>query len=204
MSIALPPRLTLATRNKGKARETSALLGGRFALATLTESGFIGDIEETGGTFAANAIIKAETVGRALNLPVLADDSGLITDALNGEPGVLSARYAGVHGDDSANNALLLERLRGVPAPRTARFVCVLALSRPGQPTIIAEGVCEGEIGLEPDGCGGFGYDPLFYYNGVSFARMSAEQKNRVSHRAAAARNLIDLLDKRHASDKTD
>ncbi|MDR1600237.1 MAG: RdgB/HAM1 family non-canonical purine NTP pyrophosphatase [Oscillospiraceae bacterium] len=195
MIISTAPRLILATRNNGKAREMSALLGGRFTLATLTEAGFDGVIEENGDTFAMNAAIKAETVCRALKLPVLADDSGLVVDALDGEPGVFSARYAGRHSNDAANNTLLLERLRGVPAPRTARFVCALALAKPGSPTIIAEGAREGEIGLEPDGVGGFGYDPLFYYEGISFARMSAEQKNRVSHRAAAVRNLAALLD---------
>jgi XTP/dITP diphosphohydrolase len=186
--------LVLATRNEGKAREMTALLGGGFTLITLTEAGFAGNIEEDGRTFAENASIKAETVCRALNASVLADDSGLVVDALDGAPGVYSARYAGKHGDDAANNALLLKQLRDTPAPRLARYVCALALARPGLPTLTAEGACEGEIGFAPDGAGGFGYDPLFIYHGESFARMSADAKNRISHRAAAIRNILKLL----------
>ncbi|GHU71704.1 hypothetical protein AGMMS49992_06190 [Clostridia bacterium] len=186
--------IVFASRNKGKAREVAALLGKRFRLITMDEAGFHDEIVEDGITFIDNAIIKAETVCKALYRPVLADDSGLMVDALDGAPGVYSARYAGNHGNDAANNALLLSNLSDEPAPRRARFVCALALARPEFPTYITEGYCKGEIGFEPDGQGGFGYDPLFYVNGISLARMTDDEKNRISHRAMACHRMRVVL----------
>jgi len=184
----------LASRNRGKARELNALLGDSFELLTLDDLGCTSEIPEDGLTFEENARRKAEAVRDMFGMPALADDSGLVVDALGGAPGVFSARFAGRHGDDAANNALLLDLLLDKPQPRTARFVCALAFARPGGNTIIAHGACEGEIGICPDGNRGFGYDPLFYINGVSLARMSAAEKNMISHRAAAVRALIKML----------
>jgi XTP/dITP diphosphohydrolase len=186
--------LVAATANPGKLREIRAILGPRFEILSLRDAGFQGDITEDGTTFAENAKIKAEAVAHATGRLALADDSGLVVDALDGAPGVHSARFAGRHGDDAANNRLLLERLAHIPAPRTARFVCAAALARPGQETLLAEGTCEGEIGFEPTGTGGFGYDPLFWVKGESFAQMDETQKNQISHRARALKTLLDTI----------
>ena len=191
-----PPRLIFATNNAHKAREMRMLLAGRYDVCSLKEIGLALDVEETGETFAENAAIKAETVCRLTGCAALADDSGLAVDALDGAPGVRSARYAGVHGDDEANLRLVLARLEDVPAPRTARFVCAIALARPGQKTLLVEGRVEGEIIREPRGEGGFGYDPiLFHKSGETLAEMPEEQKNRISHRAMAAQALLKALD---------
>ena len=188
------PRLVVASGNAHKLLELKALLGGRFEIVSMADAGFSGDIEETGSTFAENARLKAEAVSNQLGTAALADDSGLIVDALDGAPGVYSARYAGVHGDDQANNRLLLERLLDVPAPRTARFACAIALARPGRPTLVAEGFAEGEIAFDVRGTEGFGYDPLFLYQGVRFSEMRLEEKNRISHRANALKAFMALL----------
>ena len=191
-----PPRLIFATNNAHKAREMRMLLAGRYDVCSLKEIGLALDVEETGETFAENAAIKAETVCRLTGCAALADDSGLAVDALDGAPGVRSARYAGVHGDDEANLRLVLARLEDVPAPRTARFVCAIALARPGQKTLLVEGRVEGEIIREPRGEGGFGYDPIFFHkSGETLAEMPEEQKNRISHRAMAAQALLKALD---------
>ena len=191
-----PPRLIFATNNAHKAREMRMLLAGRYDVCSLKEIGLALDVEETGETFAENAAIKAETVCRLTGCAALADDSGLAVDALDGAPGVRSARYAGVHGDDEANLRLVLARLEDVPAPRTARFVCAIALARPGQKTLLVEGRVEGEIIREPRGAGGFGYDPIFLHkSGETLAEMPEEQKNRISHRAMAAQALLKALD---------
>jgi XTP/dITP diphosphohydrolase len=187
--------VVMASRNKGKTRELAALMNHRFQLITLDEIGWEGEIAEDGDTFRENARQKAEEVCRRLRLPALADDSGLEVDALDGAPGVYSARYAGRHGDDAANNRLLLERLEGATAPRLAKFVCSLAFARPDRETIIVSGECAGEIGFAAAGEGGFGYDPLFYRDGVSFAQMDESEKNRVSHRAVACRAMLDALE---------
>ena len=188
-------KIVLATRNLGKRREIEAMLGGAYELLTMDEAGFPPDeeIEEIGATFEENALLKARLVCGRVGMPVIADDSGLEVDALGGRPGVLSARFAGRHGDDKANNALLLDMLRDVPAPRRARFVCVAAMVA-GEREVLARGECEGEIGFREDGGNGFGYDPLFVYNGVSFGRLGGHEKNAVSHRAVAFMKLARMM----------
>lgn len=196
--IGKKPRLVVATRNFGKLKEMKALLGDRFDVMSMAEAGVSEDAEETGTTFAENAVIKARALMNQAKCAVVADDSGLVVDALDGRPGIYSARYAGVHGDDDANNAKLLKELANVPAPRTARFACAVALLRPGHEPLVCEGTCEGEIGFEKRGESGFGYDPLFIcpqLNGQTFAEAGEEQKNRISHRANAIRALKRALE---------
>ncbi|NLI20217.1 MAG: ribonuclease PH [Clostridiales bacterium] len=189
-----PPRLAIATGNDHKLKELRTIMGGLCELVTMREAGFEGDVEETGETFEANAILKAEAVCRATGLPALADDSGLAVAALGGEPGVRSARYAGGHGDDGANNRLLVSRMQGVD-DRRCKFVCAMALALPGAETRVALGEAEGELLAEPRGEGGFGYDPLFLYaTGRTFAEMGEAQKNEVSHRARAAAEMRKVL----------
>jgi len=193
--------VVLASRNRGKLRELERLLrdelGDVIVLRSLDDIGFTEDIEENGTTFAENALIKANTVA-ALGYIALADDSGLSVDALGGAPGVYSARYAGGHGDDAANNALLLENLKG-KADRSAAFISVFACAFPdGREPIVAEGRAPGEILSAPKGDGGFGYDPLFYVAplGKTFAELSAEEKNAISHRGMAVRAFAKLFAK--------
>ena len=188
------PKLVLASQNAGKLRELRALFGAEYDVSSMGELGVDMEIEETGTTFEENARIKAETLCARTGCAALADDSGLEVDCLGGAPGVYSARYAGKHGDDAANNALLVANVRDFPAPRTARFVSAVALARPGRETLIARGSCEGEVLLEERGEGGFGYDPLFYSHDLhkTFAEASADEKNAVSHRARALKNLVE------------
>jgi XTP/dITP diphosphohydrolase len=189
------PTLVFATRNAGKVAELRALLAG--AALTIRSAAELAtpDVEEDADTFEGNAIKKARAVAAATGLPALADDSGLEVDALDGAPGVWSARYAGVDGPgaDAANNARLLEALRGVPpARRTARFRAVLAFADPAGPlggeVWTAEGVCPGVVLEAPRGDGGFGYDPLFWVPelGATFAELGVGSKNDRSHRARA------------------
>ena len=189
------PKLVLASQNAGKLRELRALFGAEYDVSSMGELGVDMEIEETGATFEENARIKAETLCARTGCAALADDSGLEVDCLGGAPGVYSARYAGKHGDDAANNALLVANVRDFPAPRTARFVSAVALARPGRETLIARGDCEGEVLLEERGEGGFGYDPLFYSHDLhkTFAEASADEKNAVSHRARALKNLVEM-----------
>lgn len=188
-------RLLLATNNQHKTRELQELLREHYDVVSLKEAGLDIDVEETGRTFAANARLKAEAVTQRTGCPALADDSGLVVDALGGAPGVRSARYAGAHGDDGANNRLLLRNLAEKPGPWQAKFVCAMALSRPGQETLIVEGEVPGTIVDTPRGVDGFGYDPLFLHeSGATFAEMPEEAKNAVSHRARAAGALIQAL----------
>lgn len=189
------PKLVLASQNAGKLRELRALFGAEYDVSSMGELGVDMEIEETGTTFEENARIKAETLCAHTGCAALADDSGLEVDCLGGAPGVYSARYAGKHGDDAANNALLVANVRDFPAPRTARFVSAVALARPGRETLIARGSCEGEVLLEERGEGGFGYDPLFYSHDLhkTFAEASADEKNAVSHRARALKNLVEM-----------
>ena len=189
------PKLVLASQNAGKLRELRALFGAEYDVSSMGELGVDMEIEETGTTFEENARIKAETLCARTGCAALADDSGLEVDCLGGAPGVYSARYAGKHGDDAANNALLIANVRDFPAPRTARFVSAVALARPGRETLIARGSCEGEVLLEERGEGGFGYDPLFYSHDLhkTFAEASADEKNAVSHRARALKNLVEM-----------
>lgn len=182
-------KLLIATRNAHKLAEIRGMLPGVELVGTDAFPN-VPDPEETGLTFEANARIKAEAWRDATGLPALADDSGLEVDALGGEPGVRSARYAGTHGDTAANNAKLLRELAGVPPERrTARFVCALALAVPGQPTRVLRGECRGTILPEGRDAGhGFGYDPLFVPEGYdqSFGELPDAVKAALSHRARA------------------
>lgn len=190
------PRLLFATNNAHKARELKEIMAGKFDVLSLAEAGVSIDVDETGETFAENALLKAEAVAKLTGCAALADDTGLCVDALGGAPGVRSARYAGEHGNDAANVALLLENLADVPAPRTARFVCAMALARPGREPLVVEGRAEGEIIAERRGENGFGYDPVFLYGtGKTFAEMNEDEKNAVSHRKNAAKALLAALE---------
>ena len=188
-------RLVLASGNAGKLAELRDLLGDAGVdLHAQSEFG-VRDADETGLSFVENAILKARHAARATGLPALADDSGLCVDALGGAPGLYSARYAGTHGDSVANNAKLLDALRGVPDERrSARFVCVLALLRHAddpQP-LIAEAAWEGRILHAPRGAHGFGYDPVFFdpERAAGAAELDAALKNRISHRGRALAHL--------------
>jgi XTP/dITP diphosphohydrolase len=189
----------LASSNAGKLRELNALLeDSGIRLRPQTEFS-LQAVEETGLTFVENALLKARAATAGSGLPAIADDSGLEVDALDGEPGIRSARFAGRQGDDQANNALLLERLAGLPAAqRSARFRCVIvSLAHPADPApLICEGVWEGAIAGHPSGKRGFGYDPLFVPRGMSVtaAELDAAEKNRLSHRGQALRKLIEGL----------
>ncbi len=193
-------RIVLATNNPGKAREFAALLT-RIGLEIVPQSGFnVPEVEETGLTFVENALLKARNAAVHTGLAALADDSGLVVDALGGAPGVYSARYAGPGANDRANLDKLLVELRDVPkAQRTARFHCILALLRhPTDPTpLICQGSWEGMITFAPCGVGGFGYDPIFFV--VTEQRTAAEldlaTKNRLSHRGQALALLRQQLD---------
>jgi XTP/dITP diphosphohydrolase len=193
-------RVVLASANPGKLRELAALLA-PYGLELLSQQALgIGSIEETGTTFLANALLKARHAALVAQLPALADDSGLEVDALHGRPGVRSARYAGEGASDAANLALLLTELEGVaPARRSARYQCVVAWVRAAEDPapLIAHGTWEGHIALAPRGRGGFGYDPAFIPAGGQHtaAELSAEEKNRVSHRALATRALVATLE---------
>jgi XTP/dITP diphosphohydrolase len=189
-------KIVLASANAGKQREFTALLAPCGIELLLQTALGIKSIEETGTTFAENALLKARHAARMAKLPALADDSGLEVDALEGAPGVRSARFAGVAANDADNNALLLDRLSGTAPPeRTARYRCVLALVRGAEDPapLMAEGSWEGHIGLTPIGHGGFGYDPLFLPAGMSgtAAELPLEVKNRLSHRALALAQLV-------------
>lgn len=188
----------VATKNSGKAKEFVRMfepLG--FQVKTLLDYEEIEDIEESGSTFEENAIIKAETVSKRLNRAVIADDSGLVIDALNGRPGVYSARYAGEQKSDKDNMDKVLDELKGVePKARTARFYCALALAVPGKETVTVYGTCEGLILDEKRGTRGFGYDPIFFVKDrdKAMAELLPEEKSQISHRAVALRNLSKLL----------
>ena len=194
--------LILASRNKKKIREMEAILAGHFPdvhILSLDDIGFEGDIEENGSTFEENALIKARTALAASGnrIAAIADDSGLSVDALDGAPGVYSARYAGGHGDDAANNALLLKNLAHLPEEaRTARFVCCIALVYPDGRELTVRGETQGLIIDEARGEGGFGYDPYFYYApfGETFSELSAAEKNAISHRGKAIAKLAETL----------
>ena len=197
-SVIAPKRtLVIASNNPHKIREISQMLDDCLHVISMEEAGYFEDIDENGSTFEANAIIKAKAVAMATGLCALGDDSGLTVDALNGEPGVLSARYAGVHGDDQANNDLLIEKLRDVPAEgRTAQFNCAMALVLPNGETHTVSGTCPGVITFTPRGNGGFGYDPYFeYLSGETFAEMDGAEKNLISHRAKAMQAMLPILE---------
>lgn len=188
-------QLVLASGNPGKLRELSAILG-ELGYQLHAQSEFdVDEVAETGTTFVENAIIKARHAATITGLPALADDSGIEVDALDGAPGVYSARFAGTNADDAANNALLIDKLRNVPpAQRSARYRAVIVLMRhAADPSpLICEGSWEGMIQLNPAGDGGFGYDPHFFLpdRGCTSAQLSASEKNRLSHRGAALEEL--------------
>ena len=193
--IAPKPLLLAATGNEHKLKELQEMFRDYYTLAPMSDAGFYGPIDENASTFAGNAAIKAEAVCEATGLPAIADDSGLEVYALDGEPGVHSARYAGEHGNDEANNDLLLSRMEG-RKDRSAAFRCALALKIPGRETLIAEGKCPGTILYERRGTGGFGYDPLFLYEpmGKTYAEMNETEKNGISHRARAAEKMREIM----------
>jgi XTP/dITP diphosphohydrolase len=193
--------VVLASRNRGKLKEIVPLLAGLgFDLCTIDEVAPGCELREDGATFEDNALAKGRQAAQATGLAAIADDSGLEVDALAGAPGVYSARYAGLPSDDSRNNAKLLAALRGVPAPRRARFRCVATFVDPATGLELARsGACEGEILAAPRGELGFGYDPLFLVpaRGYTMAELPLDEKNRLSHRAAAFRALAARLAQR-------
>lgn len=188
-------KLLIASKNKGKIREFEQMLQEwPVTFVSLDEWADLEEPEETGSTFVENACLKAAYYAQATGLLSLADDSGLAVDALNGAPGVLSARYAGEHGRDSANNRLVLSQMADVPEEkRTGRFLCALAVALPdGSIAATTEGACEGVILREARGTGGFGYDPLFWSPVLqkTLAEATPEEKNAISHRGNALRSL--------------
>lgn len=191
--------IIIATHNKGKAKEFKSLFDEYgYTVKTLHDFPEIGDVAETGTTFSENALQKATFISQELDTIVLADDSGLEVDALNGAPGVYSARFAGEHGNDKKNNEKLLADLKNVPKEqRTANFHCTLALVGPNKEPLFVEGNIKGLILFEPQGENGFGYDPLFYIPELkkSMGELTDDQKNQISHRALAIANLRADLD---------
>ena len=193
-----PLRVVLASGNAGKIREIQQRLGSRFELISQNDLA-VKAPPETGLTFVENALIKARAASEQTGLPAIADDSGLCVDALDGAPGIYSARFSGAQASDESNNALLLEKIASVPeAQRTARFQCALVyLKHAADPTpIICQGTWEGRIFSEPKGDNGFGYDPLFYAFDQSCisAELAPKQKNKLSHRGQAINLLIEAL----------
>lgn len=184
-------RLVVASGNKHKIHEISQIFTD-FEVLSQKQMGFDEDVEETGATFMENALIKARAASKALGCAVLADDSGLCVDALNGAPGVYSARYCGHHGSDAENRATLLKNMQGI-TNRAAHFTCALALVYPDGKEILAEGHTYGNILAQEDGDGGFGYDPLFWSVdlGKSFGKATEEEKNAVSHRYRGLQALL-------------
>ena len=202
------PKLLIATHNKGKLRELTELLGDiPYELVSLGDLGIHHDVDETGSTFEENATLKAETYCEIAGVMTLADDSGLEVDALGGEPGVRSARYAGLDATDAERVNYLLGRLAGTDSETwSARFRCVIAISEPGRAITLHHGSCDGQIVSEPRGDNGFGYDPIFLLPdiGLTMADLSDERKNMVSHRAEAARKAARSLRDRvsHTQDR--
>ena len=206
--VGRPPRLLIATRSVHKLAELRELLEVDHAeMVTLNDLGVEGDVDETGATFEANARLKARFGARATGLPTLADDSGLEVEALGGGPGVRTRRYAGESASDQENNEKLLGELDGLPPlRRSARYVCVLALALPsergprgGLPVHAVRGTCRGRIAMAPRGTGGFGYDPIFEPEfeppgGRTLGLWTPAEKNRISHRGAAARRMSPIL----------
>lgn len=192
-------KLLIATHNPGKIEEYEELLAGLpLELTYPAQEGLDIEVAETGASFAENARLKAAAYTRASGLVALADDSGLEVDALGGEPGIHSARYAGTGASDKERYRLLLEKLREVPwEERTARFRCVIAVATPGGQVHTAEGICEGIIAFAPKGEHGFGYDPVFYLQeyGKTMADLPPETKNKISHRARAVQRAREILE---------
>jgi XTP/dITP diphosphohydrolase len=190
----MPIQLVFATNNRHKLEEVADKISGKLQLLTLADIGCTTDIEETGITFKENASIKSRYIYNNYQLSCFGDDSGLIVDALNGEPGVYSARYAGEHGNHAANIKKVLGKLQGIEN-RKARFITVISLIWNGEEHFF-EGIIEGTIRHQIAGNGGFGYDPIFQPDGyeITFAEMSMDEKNKISHRARAMEKLIKFL----------
>ncbi|MCL2408538.1 MAG: XTP/dITP diphosphatase [Oscillospiraceae bacterium] len=192
-------KFVLATANKSKIREMREILAElSIEVVSQAEVGLALEVEETGTTFMENALLKAEAVCKASGLPAIADDSGIVVDALGGAPGVYSSEYGGEGLTDSERAALLLKNMEK-SEQRTAKFVSIIVCVFPDGEILSAEGECQGEILHEPRGSGGFGYDPVFLVTGTgkSMAELSLEEKNAVSHRGVAIRELVSLLEKR-------
>lgn len=188
--------LIIASNNQHKLEEIKSILGGKFdKILSLREAGIEHETVEDGKTFMENALKKAREIAEISGKCALADDSGLCVDALDGAPGIYSARFSGVHGDDAANNRLLLEKLEGV-TNRRAHFTSAIALVWPDGHYLEAEGYLHGVIGHEPQGENGFGYDPLLFIpeRGMTAAQLSPQEKNSISHRYNALQNLLDKL----------
>ena len=189
-------KFVLATHNPGKLREMGEILG-KFGVEVVSpgDLGLTVDVEETGATFAENAMLKAKAICKVANLPAIADDSGLCVDALNGGPGVYSARYGGEGLDDRGRYMLLLNNLRGQPT-RAAHFACAIACAFPNGKTLTAEGRCDGAIAFAPMGEGGFGYDPVFLVpeKAKTFAQLTDAEKNEISHRGKALAAFAEKL----------
>jgi len=198
--VSQAARLVLATRNADKLTELDRILRAGLVeveLVTLAEFPGAPEVAETGATFADNAILKAAAIAEFTGLPAVADDSGICVDALNGMPGVLSARWSGRHGDDAANLQLLLDQVSDVPDDRRgAYFACAAVLVLPSGETSVSEGTVRGRIIREPRGTGGFGYDPVFVPEGETrtTAEMSAPEKDAISHRGRAFRGLVPAI----------
>ena len=189
-------KFVLATHNPGKLKEMADILSGLgVEVVSPAELGIDVEVEETGSTFAENAMLKARAICDASGLPAIADDSGLCVDALNGGPGVYSARYGGEGLDDAARTRLLLENMRG-QTTRAAHFACAIACVFPGGDTLTAEGRCDGAIAFAPMGQGGFGYDPVFLVPelGKTFSQLTGAEKNEISHRGRALRAFSEKL----------
>ena len=188
------PILILATRNRGKRGEIQALLGADIQVQSLDDFPNAPDTIEDGDTFEANASKKAREIAKYTGLPALADDSGLVVNALDGAPGIYSARYAGQHATDEDNNRKLIANLRDIPENhRTARFCCAIALAAPDGRVQTAQATWEGRILTSPRGNNGFGYDPLFYVptHNCTAAELPSQTKNRLSHRGQALRAIL-------------
>jgi XTP/dITP diphosphohydrolase len=196
----LLPKLLLATNNAGKVKEYRSLLQGiPFELVTPKEMGNTMDVAETGATYRENARLKACSLAAQSGLLTLADDSGIEVDALNGEPGVVSARYAGENASNAERVDHLLSELKDVPKEkRTARFYCLIAIAQPNGTVQFCDGECKGTIAFKPSGERGFGYDPIFYLpeRGKTMAELPVEVKNQISHRGTAAQKAKLLLQK--------
>jgi len=191
-------KVIIATNNKGKVKDFQSLFTPMgVEVTSLHDFPEIEEVEETGTTFEENAILKAEHLANELNIPVIADDSGLMVDALEGRPGVYSARYAGLHKNDEDNLQKVLKELEGISTEkRTARFYCALALAIPGKETLTVHGTVEGLIATEKQGTNGFGYDPIFFLPELNrtMAQLTAEEKGSLSHRGNAIKELMKVI----------
>lgn len=198
--MSIPDRIALATRNPGKIREILEICAA-WPVEWVTHDARADptwpDVEETGVTYAENAMLKATAIAAALGMPAISDDSGIEVDALDGGPGPRSARFAGEAAGDAENLDLLIERVRDVPdGSRTARYRCVATCAWPGGRALSAEAACEGRLLVEPRGSGGFGYDPIFVPSGFdrTMAELAPQTKNEISHRGKAVRALGEML----------